>query len=229
MPSEFSRDSRPLPDGQVTAQPEPSCEHLPRVPNPPPCATGALKITSHHTSCTSAGTFRRDEYAALMARHPGRRRQPLPRPVQLRPERSEQERSEVDESLAQLPSPTAGERRRASASCGWCRQPIEAKARGRLPKWCSASCRQRAWEQARAAASGLSAVRVVELPLEVRVPATPTRQAWARLLLELAHQLDDGRVYNRDLRDLGAALKVVQLAYERRPFVRDRAAAGRPI
>jgi hypothetical protein len=135
----------------------------------------------------------------------------------------------VDESLAQLPSPTAGERRRAAASCGWCGQPIEVKTRGRLPKWCSATCRQRAWEQARAAASGLSAVRVVERPFEVRVPATPTRQDWARLLLELAHQLEDGRVYDRDLRDLGAALKVVQLAYERRPFVRDRAAAGQPI
>ena len=100
---------------------------------------------------------------------------------------------------------------------------------GRLPKWFSASCRQRAWEQARAAAAGLSAVRIVERPLEIRVPATPTGRDWARLLLELAHQLDDGRVYNRYLQELDAALKFVQQAYERRPFVRDQAAAGQPI
>jgi hypothetical protein len=72
-------------------------------------------------------------------------------------------------------------------------------------------------------------VRIVERAVEVRVLATPTRRDWAHLLSELAHQLDDGRVYDRDLRDLGAALRVVQQAYDRRPFVRDQAAAGRPL
>ncbi len=114
-------------------------------------------------------------------------------------------------------------------ACGWCGQPLEPKARGRIPKWCSASCRQRAWEQARAADSGLSAVRIVERTVELRVPANPTRRDWARLLQELAHQLDDGRVYDRDLPDLAAALRVVQEAYSRRPYVRDRAAAGKPV
>ena len=48
--------------------------------------------------------------------------------------------------------PTETDRRRlAAATCGWCDGPIEIKARGRIPKWCSAACRQRAWEQSRAA------------------------------------------------------------------------------
>ena len=96
------------------------------------------------------------------------------------------------------------------------------KARGRIPKWCSASCRQRAWEQTRAAASGRSAVHVVERQVEVPVPATPTRRAWAALLGELARQLDDGRVYDRDLPALAPALRSVLDAYDRRPYVRDR-------
>jgi hypothetical protein len=61
------------------------------------------------------------------------------------------------------------------------------------------------------------------------VPATPTRRDWTRLLHELAQQLDDGRVYDRDLRELGAALNVVRVAYDRRPYVRDRSAAGKSI
>lgn len=96
------------------------------------------------------------------------------------------------------------------------------KARGRIPKWCSASCRQRAWEQARAAESGRSAVQVVERQVEVRVPTTPTRRDWATLLGELVRQLDDGRVYDRDLAALAPALRSVLDAYDRRPYVRDR-------
>ncbi len=61
------------------------------------------------------------------------------------------------------------------------------------------------------------------------MPTNPTRRDWAWLLHELARQLDDGRVYNRDLPDLTAALHVVQKAYGRRPYVRDRATAGEPL
>lgn len=103
------------------------------------------------------------------------------------------------------------------------------KARGRIPKWCSASCRQRAWEQARAAASGRSAVHVVERQVEVRVPATPARGAWATLLGELARQLDDGRVYDRDLPALAPALRSVLDAYDRRPYVRDKNRGGHAL
>jgi len=45
-------------------------------------------------------------------------------------------------------------RRNAATVCGWCQGPIQIKAAGRIPKWCSPACRQRAWEQSRAAASG---------------------------------------------------------------------------
>src|SRR4051795_5275271 len=93
-------------------------------------------------------------------------------------------------------------RRSAATACGWCGGPITPGSRGPIPKWCSATCRHRAWEQARAAVSGRSAIQVVERRVEVSTPVTPSRRDWARLLGELAHQLDDGRVYNRDLLDL---------------------------
>jgi hypothetical protein len=119
-------------------------------------------------------------------------------------------------------SAAGGDRRRAASACGWCGTSIEPKSRGRIPKWCSASCRQRAWEQARAAASGRSAVQVVERRVEVPVPMLPTRRDWPRLLDELAHQIDDGRVYDRDLDGLSAALTAVLDAVGRRPYVRSR-------
>ena len=64
--------------------------------------------------------------------------------------------------------------------------------------------------------------------MEVRVPAAPTRRDWTRLLTELTRQLDDGRVYDRDLPELAAALGRVLAAYNRRPYVRDRNARGTP-
>jgi hypothetical protein len=66
----------------------------------------------------------------------------------------------------------------------------------------------------------------VERPVEVRVPAAPTRRDWTRLLTELTHQLDDGRVYDRDLPELAAALRRVLDAYNGRPYVRDRYVTG---
>ena len=47
-------------------------------------------------------------------------------------------------------------------ACGWCGSPILLPARGRTPKWCSSSCRHRAWELTRAAASGHAAIQVVD-------------------------------------------------------------------
>jgi hypothetical protein len=108
----------------------------------------------------------------------------------------------------------------AARTCGWCAGPIAVKATGRLPKWCSPSCRQRAWEQSRAAASGLAAIRVVERRVEVPTPIAPRRQDWPRVLGELARQLEDGRIYDRDLVALAGALNAVHDAYNRRPFVR---------
>lgn len=118
------------------------------------------------------------------------------------------------------PKPGSGveerDRRTAATACGWCGGPITPGSRGPIPKWCSATCRHRAWEQARAATSGLSAVEVVERRVEVQVPLVPTRRDWPSLLGELAGQLNDGRVYDRDLPALARALQPVLEAYRRR-------------
>jgi hypothetical protein len=108
------------------------------------------------------------------------------------------------------------ERRTAATTCGWCGGPITPRSRGPIPKWCSATCRHRAWEQTRAAASGLSAVDLVERRVEVQVPLLPTRRDWPRLLGEFAEQLNDGRVYDRDLPALARALQPALEAYRRR-------------
>jgi hypothetical protein len=129
-----------------------------------------------------------------------------------------------------LRSPTETDRRRLAASiCGWCGGPIEYKARGRIPKWCSAACRQRAWEQSRAAASGRSAVQVIERRVEIPTqrpapsPARPRHAEWIGVLDELATQLDTGAIYDRDLSALTGSLNRVLEAFERRPHVRHRA------
>src|SRR3954467_10076506 len=84
------------------------------------------------------------------------------------------------------------------------------------PKWCSTTCRHRTWEQRRAAASGRSAVQVVERQVPVMVPLQPTRRDWPRLVGELADQLNEGRVYDRDLPALARALEPDLGAYWRR-------------
>lgn len=123
--------------------------------------------------------------------------------------------------------PTETDRRRlAAATCGWCDGPIEIKARGRIPKWCSAACRQRAWEQSRAATSGRSAIQVVERRVEVPVvmptppQARPRHAEWVGVLDELASQLDTGDIYDRDLPELTGALNRVLDAFGRRPYAR---------
>jgi len=61
-------------------------------------------------------------------------------------------------------------------ACGWCGSPILLPARGRIPKWCSSSCRHRAWELTRAAASGRAAVQVVDRAVEVDRPSPSLRK-----------------------------------------------------
>jgi hypothetical protein len=65
-------------------------------------------------------------------------------------------------------------------------------------------------------------VQVVERQVEIRVPLKPTRRDWPRLLDELAAQLSDGRVYDRDLPGLGRALQQVLRSYRWRARPRDR-------
>jgi hypothetical protein len=99
-----------------------------------------------------------------------------------------------------------GVRRSAATVCGWCGSPLTPGLRGPIPTWCSATCRDRAWEQRRAAASGHCAVQVVERLVPVPGALLPTRRDWPGLLDELADQLNDGRVYDRDLPGLAALL-----------------------
>lgn len=115
--------------------------------------------------------------------------------------------------------------------CGGCGAEVAVPARGRVPKWCSGTCRHRAWEQARAAASGRAAVTVVDRVVEtvwtetvvqhhrttVPVAVHPaSAREWARLLEELAVGLDRGRVYDRDLPVLIPAANALIEALERR-------------
>jgi hypothetical protein len=69
-----------------------------------------------------------------------------------------------------------------------------------------------------AAASGRCAVEVVERVVHVAVERdrTPRHGDWLPLLHELAAQLDDGRIYVRELGELGDALAGVLAAFRRR-------------
>ena len=106
--------------------------------------------------------------------------------------------------------------------CGWCGGPVIVQVRGRMPKWCSSTCRTRASERRRAAADGLAAVRVVERDVEriktVTVVQHHTRQVaaesvrspsatsdWVTALQDLTRRVETGRVYDRDLEDLAGA------------------------
>jgi len=110
-------------------------------------------------------------------------------------------------------------------ACGWCGSPILLPARGRVPKWCSSSCRHRAWELTRAAASGRAAVQIVDRVVEVNKPSpvieqvlvSPRGPAWTNALAALVAELDTGRVYDRDLPALADALGHVLNALDRRP------------
>jgi hypothetical protein len=111
-------------------------------------------------------------------------------------------------------------RRAAASSCAWCGGAILPRSRGPIPKWCSATCRHRAWEETRAAASGRAAVQVVERRVEVPTEISPSRQAWPRILRELTRQLNDGRVYDRDLSALSVELGSLLEAYRHRQRLR---------
>lgn len=115
-------------------------------------------------------------------------------------------------------------------ACGWCRTAITVRSTGRTPKWCSRSCRQRAWEQARAAASGRAAVEVVDrqVEIEVRVPVKVLERvevpvhprggpAWDTALRDLATQLDNGGIADRDIPALLVSLERVTDSLRRRP------------
>lgn len=120
---------------------------------------------------------------------------------------------------------------RGTVACGWCGATVTVPNRGRIPRWCSATCRHRAWEQRRAAASGRAAIVVVDRPVEVVrtitkvqrvivetpiVMAPHTVDEWADLLAELTDRLDRGRIYDRDVPALRPAVATLVEAFNRR-------------
>jgi len=132
------------------------------------------------------------------------------------------------------PAPSDGPKRSPrrpgqSLACGWCGSPIVLPARGRIPKWCSSSCRHRAWELTRAAASGRAAVEVVDRVVQVDRPvaSAPHGPEWPAVLAQLVAQLDTGRVYDRDLPAMAQGLAEVAAALDRRPGSRRRPARPR--
>ena len=117
--------------------------------------------------------------------------------------------------------------------CGWCGGPVIVQVRGRLPKWCSSTCRTRASERRRAAADGLGAVKVVERDIEriktVTVVQHHTRQVeveavrwpsatsdWVAAISDLTRRVESGRVYDRDLESLAGAVNDLVGALVRR-------------
>jgi ribosomal protein L24E len=164
-----------------------------------------------------------------MARRSDRQREALRRARLRTRERDAAKVEPTAESIrtARLNDPSTPQvvrRRLAATTCAWCGGKIEPKARGRIPTWCSAGCRQRAWEQSRAAASGRAAIevveRVVEVPVRpipgVEVARQPRHREWVTLLEELTKQLREGGVYERDLRAIGEASLAVNNALEQR-------------
>jgi hypothetical protein len=108
--------------------------------------------------------------------------------------------------------------------CAWCGNPISVRPTGRLPKWCSASCRHRAWEQRRALTSDRRPLEVVDRVVRVEVEkpvrvvervtveAMPNGRGWVEHLHMLVTQLQAGRVYDRDLLEHARVLDVVSQA-----------------
>jgi hypothetical protein len=134
-----------------------------------------------------------------------------------RQRRQQQEHAAARQESARVPTPATAAgpgsaRRVAATNCGWCNGPITPRASGPIPKWCSDTCRKRAWEQKRAAASGRSAAEVIErvVAVPIQQPSPLPRQlAWANLLRVLARQLDSGDVYDRHMLAIAAAAQDV--------------------
>jgi hypothetical protein len=171
-------------------------------------------VTSYWRPVRTLGTWQGQKGPDYTARRRERERQRRERHGQKEAKESSAQRKESADGPA-----SDGLRRVAATSCAWCGGVITPGSRGPIPKWCSATCRHRAWEQTQAAASGRSAVQIVERRVEVRAAVPLTRREWPRVLRELTNQLDDGRVYDRDLTTLSAELRSLLEAYRRRQHV----------
>ncbi len=128
--------------------------------------------------------------------------------------------------------PTGKTRRPSTVSCTWCGSQTTVLPVGRVPSWCSNSCRHRAWEQRRAASSGLASREQVERLVEVEVPVTiikeievevlPKGASWDNALTQLAEQIDRGRIYDRDLAGIAEGLDEASKALMRRTWWKAR-------
>lgn len=90
--------------------------------------------------------------------------------------------------------PTSGGLRSGAVGlrCVWCGGPIEVKARGPLPRWCSSTCRHRAWERARA----LGSMRVAQ-PVPLALANVPLdTEGWLIQLANLRRQIETGASIN---------------------------------
>jgi hypothetical protein len=156
---------------------------------------------------------------AMLDGIPANRQDPRRRPTQQGPTTE----PKIERRLPRAPGGTV--------ACGWCGATVTVPNRGRIPKWCSATCRHRAWEQRRAAASGRAAIEVVDRPVEVvrtitkvqrvivEAPiavAPQTVDEWAGILAELTDRLDRGRIYDRDVPALRPAVAALVDAFNRR-------------
>lgn len=115
-------------------------------------------------------------------------------------------------------------------TCGWCNESVDVPRRGRVPKWCSAACRQRAWQHKKAAESERAAVDVVQQTVEVyrgekvveKIVQVPVRDRpktgseWAQMLQKLSWTLSTDRLDEADLRLIHTQLSSAVVAYERR-------------
>jgi len=156
---------------------------------------------------------------AMLDGIPANRQDPRRRPTQQVPITN----PKVERRLPRAPGGTV--------ACGWCGAAVTVPSRGRIPKWCSATCRHRAWEQRRAATSGRAAIEVVDRPVEVvrtitkvqrvivqaPIAAAPqTVHEWSNLLAELTDRLDRGRIYDREVAALRPAVAALVEAFNRR-------------
>jgi hypothetical protein len=126
------------------------------------------------------------------------------------------------ELVSSAPSISKRQQRPGTITCPWCGRTVRVKARGRTPTWCSDGCRHRAWEQSRAAASGRSAVKIVERATTVErttrvfVPKPPRGAEWTETLRSLTRQVENGRLYDRDLAAVARAADDLNDALQRR-------------
>lgn len=189
-----------------------------------------IKITRRHTWCIRRPATRGDMFLNVTSDAQGMGSKGSGEYRARQRERERRRRQQLERATVQEEGPPAtsqgervsisGARRAAATACGWCGGPITPRPRGPIPKWCSATCRHRAWEQTRAAASGRAAVQVVErivvTPAVQPQPPVPRHDDWVDLLRELSRQFDRGLVYDRGLPHIAGALDEALAAFQRR-------------